>query len=359
MKKNSVLNSDLIYINDNLSDQEKKKLNKKTILITGCYGFIGYYLMKYFIKYKEELKLSKIIGLDNFAYKKENEDQYKNKSFEFLKLNISENNTLEKLNNYTIDYAIHAASIASPTFYRKFPIQTLDANVNGLRNILEVLKDKNPEGVLFFSTSEIYGDPSAENIPTSETYNGNVSSLGPRACYDESKRFGETLCWVYNQEFNLPISIVRPFNNYGPGLSINDKRLPADLANNIIYNNDVILYSDGLPTRTYCYISDAVIGYIKAMLYGSFEVFNIGIDRPEISVLEFSKIFIEKGRQIFNYKKDLVFKKSNDKNYLKNNPNRRCPNIKKANEKLKYHPRIDPAQGIEKYLNFLKEINIK
>ena len=354
IKSNHVLNNDLRYIHDNLSTFEKNKLSNKNILITGCCGFLGYYLVNYLVKYKNDLNISKVIGLDNLFYKKDKLFDFKKNEFEFIKVDIINDDISKIFEKHTIDFAIHAASIASPTFYRKFPIQTFDVNVIGLRKILDLLKEKEPEGILFFSTSEIYGDPTPKNIPTSEEYNGNVSSLGPRACYDESKRFGETICWVYNQEYKLPIRIVRPFNNYGPGLSIGDKRLPADLALSIINNKDIILYSDGSPTRTYCYIADAIVGYIKAMVHNKFQVFNIGIDKPELSVLDFAKIFIKKGKKIFGYNKKLLFKKSSDLDYLEHNPNRRCPNIIKAKTELTYDPSIDPNEGVERYLTHLK-----
>ena len=197
------------------------------------------------------------------------------------------------------------ASIASPTFYRKHPIETLDANIWGLRKILDFYKNKEIKGILMFSSSEVYGDPDSKNIPTTEKYLGNVSSIGPRACYDESKRFSETLCYLYAQKFGMPISMVRPFNNYGPGMSIRDKRVPADFALAILKNNDITIFSDGSPTRTFCYVTDAIVGYLKALTYGKFDIFNIGIDKPEISIYELAKIYKEKGNLIFNYDKKI------------------------------------------------------
>ena len=164
-----------------------------------------------------------------------------------------------------VNLIIHMASIASPTFYRKYPIETLDANIWGLRSLFDYYKDKNIKGFLFFSSSEIYVDPTPENIPTSEEYNGNVSATGPRACYDESKRFGETMCRLFSEKYNMPIGVVRPFNNYGPGMKINDKRVPADFANAVYNNKNITILSDGRPTRTFCYVADAIVGYLKIL----------------------------------------------------------------------------------------------
>jgi nucleoside-diphosphate-sugar epimerase len=187
-------------------------------------------------------------------------------------------------------FVVHGASIASPTFYRKYPVETLDANIWGLRHILDLYRGRDTlKGLLFFSSSEIYGDPDPSAIPTPETYRGNVSCHGPRACYDESKRFGETMAWVYANQFDMPITVARPFNNYGPGMRLGDKRLPADFALAVTEGRDLVILSDGTPTRTFCYVADAVAGYLLCLLHGSYDYFNIGIDKPEIMVRDWPR----------------------------------------------------------------------
>jgi UDP-glucuronate decarboxylase len=251
------------------------------------------------------------------------------------------------------NFVIHMASIASPTFYRKYPIETLDANIMGLRKLLEQYKDKAIKGFLFFSSSEVYGDPLPDFIPTKEEYRGNVSTIGPRACYDEAKRLGETMCYLFAEQYELPTRIARPFNNYGPGMSIYDRRLPADFAQAVLTGKDLVIHSDGTPTRTFCYISDAITGYLKVMLHDHFDVFNIGMDKPELSVSTFATIFQEKGKELLNYNGTISFEKANDKAYLIDNPNRRCPDISKARTLLSYNPTVTVEEGISRYLNFL------
>ena len=138
------------------------------------------------------------------------------------------------------------------------PIETMDANIDGLRNLLDYARpgaDASPvEGFLFYSTSEIYGDPPPENIPTPEDYRGNVSCTGPRACYDESKRYGETLCVNFARQHGVPVTMARPFNNYGPGLKITDRRVIPDFARDVLAGRDIVMLSDGSPTRTFCYV---------------------------------------------------------------------------------------------------------
>jgi dTDP-glucose 4,6-dehydratase/UDP-glucuronate decarboxylase len=258
-------------------------------------------------------------------------------------------------------YIVHAASVASPTYYRKYPIQTMDANVNGLRNLLEYAvrqqADNRPvEGFLFFSSSEIYGDPTAENIPTPETYHGNVSCTGPRACYDESKRYGETLCVNFAQQHGIPVKSARPFNNYGPGLKITDRRVIPDFARDILEDRDIVMLSDGSPTRTFCYVADAIIGYYKILVKGrSGEAYNIGVEEPEISIAGMAEKVADIARGLFGYKGNVVKKTSADDKYLVDNPNRRCPVIRKARTELGYAPGISLDEGLKRSLLWYRD----
>lgn len=333
--------------------------NDATIVITGCAGFLGFYFMHYFAKKSHELGIRKIIGLDNFIILKPSwllklTSEYSS-IIEIKRYDISKNKISDIIEAKKARYIIHAASIASPIYYRKYPIETIDSNVFGLKHLLDFYKNSSDlKGFLFFSSSEIYGDPDPKYIPTKEDYRGNVSCVGPRACYDESKRIGETLCWVYANKYKMPITVARPFNNFGPGLRLEDKRLPADFAKNILRGEDLKIFSDGKPKRTFCYISDAITGYLLCLTYGSYDYFNIGMDKPEIMVKDFAKIFRKVGQRLFNYKGKIQYKINKDKDYTTDNPNRRCPSIIKARKKLGYKPTVMVDEGIEKYLKFLK-----
>jgi UDP-glucuronate decarboxylase len=361
MKKNknhTIFQTDLQYIFNKLGKSEKEKLKDSSILITGCGGFLGYYLMSFLSEYLDEIGIKKIIGIDNFKLGKPKwiEDLSKsNLKIELYTFDITEFSSFETNKINDVDFIIHMASIASPTYYRKYPLETVDANVLGLRGLLDFYKNKDIKGFLFFSSSEVYGDPFPDYIPTSEDYRGNVAMIGPRACYDEAKRFGETLCYLYAEKFHMPISIVRPFNNYGPGMRLNDKRVPADFAKAIIENKKLIMYSDGKPTRTFCYVTDAITGYLKALLYEPFEYFNIGIDKPEISIKELARIYKEAGLAIFGFNQSIEFREPDEQSYLTHNPLRRCPDISKARELLKYSPSISIDEGVHRFLTFLKE----
>ena len=346
-----VLIEDLDYIYSN--NQANRFFNNKSILITGASGFLGTYLSNYFLYFFDKLKLNKIYLSDvNISkLKKEINYKYLNKKCLLLKSDVrNKKSPIFKIKQ--IDIIIHAATIASPSFYRKYPLETAEANVDGLKNLLNFSLKSKVKRILFFSSSEIYGNPDNKNIPTKETYNGNISSIGPRACYDESKRFGETLCYIFNKVYQLPIRIVRPFNNYGPYLSTKDKRLPSELLKKVLKNEDIVIYSNGSPRRTFCYVADAICGYLNAIKYEKFDVFNIGNEDDEISVFKFAKLFQSVAKKKLNYNGKILFKKNKDTNYLSDNPQRRKPCLKKSKKLLKYKPKIGVEEGIAKYLLF-------
>jgi UDP-glucuronate decarboxylase len=360
--ENKILIEDMSYILGKLSQEEKNKLKDSTVIITGCGGFLGYYFMHFFAHNAKKLKVKKVIGLDNFLTGTrdwlERLDR-ENERVELLEFDVITDDIADIEGAHEADLIIHGASIASPIFYRIYPVETVDANITGLRRMLEFYKEKEIKGFLFFSSSEIYGDPFPEFIPTREDYRGNVATMGPRACYDEAKRFGETLCYIFHNMFGMPISIARPFNNFGPGMNINDKRLPADFAKAVHEGRDLVMFSNGKPTRTFCYIADAITGYLKVLLHGKLDVFNIGIDKPEVSVARFAELFEKNAKEVYEYEGSVRFEISSDEEYMTDNPNRRCPNIDKARSILNYQPSIEVDEGIHRYLEFLKINNGK
>lgn len=356
-----VLNNDGVELEDlkyirSKAKSEFETLSGNTILFTGANGFLGYYFLKSFLSWNDIYPAKKITiyALDTFP-KGAPKWLTKRKDVKILKKDITKFNPSQNF-----DYIIHAASIASPIFYRQYPIETINANVQGLYNILNYMVKrksvkKRVKGLLFFSSSEIYGDPEKEFIPTPETYRGRVSCTGPRACYDESKRFGETLCVNFSKVHSLPIKIARPFNNYGPGLKITDGRVIPDFSNDILNNRDIVLLSGGEATRTFCYVTDAIVGYIKALVVGrAAESYNIGVEKPEISIYELTQKIRKIAVENFGYTGKIIKKSSHDKNYLTDNPNRRCPQITKARKDLGYKPGISLDRGLENTLLWYK-----
>ena len=352
------MKDDLNYIYNELSDTERDKFCDSNIVITGAAGFIGYYLLSFLSKYASELNIKNIIALDTFALGKPGWIDSLSRKFDFVHMrefNVARDNISAIPDIEKCDSVIHMASIASPTYYRKHPLITLDANVWGLRKMLDYFYKKDLRGFLNFSSSEVYGDPDQTKVPINEEYYGNVAINGPRACYDEAKRFGETMCYVFNREFNMNIVSVRPFNNYGPGMKLNDARAPADFANAVINGKTIDIYSDGSATRTFTYISDAVVGYLKALYYEKFDYFNIGMDKPEATIYQLAKIFADEGQKLLHHETEIRYSKSSDSDYLVNNPKRRVPDIRKAREKLGFNPKVTVEHGVSKFLLYLKE----
>ena len=348
---NDVIKKDIIEI---INKIDNNRFNNKKILLTGGGGFLGTYFVYYF-SLLNDLKIlndnCKLYVVENFIRGVPSwYESMKNRSdIEFIEADINQPLSLPKS-----DFIIHAATIASPTYYRLHPLETMDANVIGLRNLLEFVKNNPCESFLFFSTSEIYGDPQPEFIPTKETYRGNVSCTGPRACYDESKRYGETLCSVFHQRYQIPIKVVRPFNNYGPGLKITDKRVIPDFFRNILDGKKIIILSDGKATRTFCYISDAITGYLQALLSNyNGESFNIGTEKPEITMLELAQKI--SNTVYSNTKFEYEYQTSSDPDYLTDNPQRRCPDISKAKNLLKYNPEVSLEEGLTRIYNYYKD----
>ena len=330
----------------------------RRVLITGGAGFLGYYVVQALLQWNRRVPPADQIAtivVDNYV---RGVPTWLTSLGDAAGLQVAVHDVTQPLPGVLgdFDYILHAASIASPTFYRQHPIETMDANVTGLRLLLDRTREQQERGraasgFLFFSSSEIYGDPERTAIPTPETYPGRVSSTGPRACYDESKRYGETLCVNYAQRYGLPVTIVRPFNNYGPGLKITDRRVIPDLARDLFAGSNLTLHSDGSPSRTFCYVADAVIGYYRVLMRGrAGEAYNVGCDSPEISIELLAGRIAALGRELFAYPGQVVRQPSEDVRYLTDNPQRRCPDTTKARQELGFAPEILLDEGLRRTL---------
>jgi len=330
------------------------RFSNKHIVLTGGRGFLGRYLTEIFFRYNQILnKPIKLTVIDNLTVSSELGSMWSNyNNFKFIKSDASKKIDLGK----DVNFVVHAAGIASPFYYRSKPLETLDVAVNGLRHVLNFASENNVK-VIFFSSSEVYGDPDPRFVPIKETYRGNVNTMGPRACYDEGKRLGETLCYIYKNSFNVDVNIIRPFNIYGPGMQQNDYRVLPNFASNIKSDLPLNIYGSGNQTRTYCYITDAIVGFLKVILEGvSGEAYNIGNSKPEVSVIELFEI-IQKilPNNVAKLKVDYP------NTYPTDEPQRRCPDISKAQNHLNFIPTVDIEDGIKRFLtwtnlNYKKEI---
>ncbi|HXS10786.1 MAG TPA: NAD-dependent epimerase/dehydratase family protein [Candidatus Krumholzibacteria bacterium] len=356
----TLLDRDLDYVCENLRDEFSKMAGQR-VLMTGGAGFLGYYMVQSVLHWNDHRASAgdkiHMTVFDNYV-------RGVPVWLESLKgrkdLTLTRFDIRDPLPNPMpeLEYIIHAAGIASPTYYRAYPLETMDANIDGLRRLLEYARARRDagrafNGFIFYSSSEIYGDPAPDMVPTPEDYRGNVSCTGPRACYDESKRYGETLCVVFAKYYNVPVRIVRPFNNYGPGLKISDRRVIPDFARDVMAGRDITMLSDGKPMRTFCYVADAVVGYYKALVRGrAGEPYNIGVDRPEISMKDLAGRVVATARELFDYSGRVVMQSSTENDYLVDNPNRRCPDMTKSNTELDYHPTILVDEGLRRSLTW-------
>lgn len=328
------------------------KLSGKTILIAGGAGFLGRYLVSA-LDYLNEKNLlekpCKIIIVDNFITGLKGWIEEK-PGIKLMQQDISKHFSVDG----PVDYIINAASIASPVFYNKFRIETIDAGFLGTKNLLELAREKNVKSFLFTSSSEVYGDPVPEMIPTPEHYLGNVSCNGPRACYDEPKRIGETLCVNYADIYKIPVKIARPFNVFGPGIRLDDGRVVPAFVVAAIQGKKMPVYGGGTRTRTFCYISNATIGLFQILLSEKVkEVYNIGADDPEITIKHLADTI---NGLVAHKDSEVHMAEEPSKIYEKHtDPNRRCPDLTKIRMELGYNPKINLITGLKRFISWVRE----
>jgi UDP-glucuronate decarboxylase len=328
--------------------KDAQRFEGKTLLINGAGGFLGNHIVG-LIQYLNRTQFKKpmqIIALDNFLTGINNSlfVDYDDPNLHFIQHDVSTPFSSDR----DVHFILHAASIASPVYYAKFPLETFASTVDGLRHTMEFARLKKPESVLYFSSSEIYGDPPAEHIPTKEDYNGNVSHTSLRACYDESKRAGETIATIYYRIYGVPAVTVRPFNAYGPGMKIDDKRVLPNFLNAAIEGKTIEIHNRGAQTRTFAYITDTINGYLRVLLKGRpGEAYNIGSDMGEISMYELAK----KVEEVYGKPLDIQLAKYPE-GYPVGDPTRRRPDITKARTELAYDPNVSLEDGIARMITW-------
>lgn len=310
----------------------------KTILIAGGAGFIGSNLCEYLL-----FQNNRIICLDNLytGFLCNIEFMLNNKNFKFINHDITKEIIIEE----DIDEIYHLACPASPEKYQKDSIYTLNINFNGTLNLLKLAKEKNSK-FLLTSTSEIYGEPKIS--PQPETYRGNVNTIGIRSCYDEGKRIAETLVMDFNRNYNLDTRIARIFNTYGKKMNKNDGRVVTNFIKQMINNEDITIYGNGLQTRSFCYIEDQINGLTKLMKSDYIYPVNIGNTR-EITILKLIDILYV----LIPETKSKIINKS----LPLDDPTNRCPDISLAISKLNWYPKVDIEVGLINTINYIKKNN--
>lgn len=310
----------------------------KTVLVTGGAGFIGSNLCKRLLEENHH-----VICLDNFyTGKKRNIEQLReNENFEICSCDV------RKLYYWMkeVDEIYNLACPASPIHYQKDKIFTFMTNVIGMQRVLDIGL-KHDAKVLQASTSEVYGD--AQVHPQKEDYWGNVNPDGIRSCYDEGKRGAETLCFDYNRQFGSRIKVVRIFNTYGPGMSLDDGRVVSNFIVQALKGEDITIYGNGSQTRSFQYIDDLIDGFLAMMKTNDDFLGPVNIGNPgEFTMLELAE-------------KVLRFTKSNSKLVFKefpsDDPKQRKPDISLAKEKLNWSPKVDLDTGLIKTIEYFKSL---
>src|SRR5882672_3615559 len=258
-----------------------KQKKQTTSVVTGAAGFLGSHLT--------DLLLSrghKVIGIDNFVTGSVDNISHLggNRNFKFIQQDVTEFLFLSG----PVDYIWHFASPASPIDYLELPIQTLKVGSLGTHKALGLAREKGAR-FLLASTSEIYGDPLVH--PQTEDYWGNVNTIGPRGCYDESKRFAEALTMAYQREHGIETRIVRIFNTYGPRMRLNDGRVVPAFVSQALKGKPITVFGDGTQTRSFCYVSDLIEGIYRLMLSDYDMPVNLG-NPSEMTVFQFAQEII-------------------------------------------------------------------
>lgn len=287
-----------------------KRFENKTVLISGANGMLPSYMVETLLFLNEKFSYNvKVIALvRNLEKAKKVFAEYDgNPMLEYLVQDVATPIKYEG----KVDFMVHAASQAAPSYYGVDPVGTFKANTLGTINMLELAKEKNVEGILYFSTGSVYGDIPGEKVLLDESMPGNVNILEVRNCYAESKRAGENACVCYNYQYNVPTKIIRIFHTFGPKVNLNDGRVFSDFCMNILNNENIVLKSDGSAKRSFLYVADAVIAYFKVLLDGEeAKAYNVGGDEAhEISIKDLSEMLVglypEKNlKVIFDINKD-------------------------------------------------------
>ena len=306
-------------------------------VVAGAAGFLGSHLT--------DLLLSRghrVIGLDNFITGSVDNIAHLggNPDFKFIQQDVTEFIFLEG----TVDFVWHFASPASPVDYLEFPIQTLKVGSLGTHKTLGLAKHKGAR-FLLASTSEIYGDPLVH--PQTETYWGNVNTIGPRGCYDEAKRFAEAMAMAYHREHGVDTRIVRIFNTYGPRMRLRDGRVVPAFISQALTGKPLTVFGDGSQTRSFCFCSDLIEGIYRLMMCDHKSAnLPVNIGNPvELTMLEFAREIIK----ATGARSRIVFKP-----LPQDDPKQRRPDIARARALLKWEPQVSLPEGLEKTIAFFR-----
>jgi UDP-glucuronate decarboxylase len=304
----------------------------KRILVTGGAGFLGSHLIDQLIYLGHE-----VICVDNFftGTKKNIAHLLDHPKFELIRHDVTFPLFVE------VDEIYNLACPASPIHYQHDPVQTTKTNVHGAINMLGLAK-RTKAKIFQASTSEVYGDPSIH--PQTEDYWGNVNPIGVRSCYDEGKRCAETLFFDYYRQYGVDIKVARIFNTYGPRMHLNDGRVVSNFIVQALKGEDITIYGKGLQTRSFCYVSDLIRGFLNFMDVDADLPGPINLGNPvEFSMIELAELILK----LTGSKSKLVFMP-----LPQDDPAMRKPNIDLAKTKLNWEPKVQLADGLKDTIHY-------
>jgi UDP-glucuronate decarboxylase len=318
------------------SQPERDSILPQRVLVTGGAGFVGSHLCEALLSVGDE-----VLCVDNFftGTKTNTRDLEENPNFEMLRHDITLPLHVE------CDAIYNLACPASPIHYQFDPVQTTKTSVVGAVNILGLAKRlKVP--VLQASTSEVYGDPDVH--PQPESYRGNVSTIGPRACYDEGKRCAETLFFDYHRQHAVHIKVVRIFNTYGPRMHPKDGRVVSNFIMQALSNNDITLYGDGSQTRSFCYVADLVRGLLSVMNTPPTFTGPVNLGNPsEISIRDLAETIVD----LVGSGSRIVYEPLPE-----DDPQRRRPDVALAQRELGWEPEVQLRDGLVKTITYFESL---
>ncbi len=328
--------------------KDSQKLAGKTILWTGTSGFLGQWVIRV-IKYLNEFVLEvpcKMLAYDMLIPDQTQLDKFSDCGIHFYSHDLTTKLPVPK---EKMDYVVHMAGIASPTHYKEKPLETIDVALEGVRSTLEISKINNAK-FLFTSSSEVY--QTATVIPTPESYIGAIASNNERSCYDISKLMAENYVYVYSNNYNVNACSVRIFNSFGPGILEQDSRILSRIASAVKSGKIISIYkTKELPKRTYCPTANTVGGIFKALLNGKkTEIYNIGMNKPEISVDQLIDIINK------TVKLNIKYKFVKPTSVYSSEPLRRCPDITKAVNEIGYFPKVTLEEGIKDFFGWAEQV---
>lgn len=304
------------------------------VIVTGGAGFVGSHLCERWLDDGHE-----VVAMDNYATGRPDNVRHllANPRFELREQDVTEPVSVDG----DVDFVFHMASPASPADYLALPVETMMVSSVGTKNMLDLAREKGA-GFLLASTSECYGDP--QEHPQKETYWGHVNPIGPRAVYDEAKRFAEALTMAYFREYGVATHIVRIFNTYGPRMKLNDGRVVPNFIDQALRGQPITVYGDGSQTRSFCYVSDLVDGLTRLALSDEREPVNIG-NPTELTILEFA----EEIQRLVGSECPVATKP-----LPTDDPRQRQPDITKARRLLGWEPKVSLEDGLRRTIDYFR-----